>query len=205
MERAEKILAANLSPRYWRLDRFERYVDGTQYDGRPDWFSPRVETPLLERKPCIVFPIVKQAIDSHIAFAMGDEAFPEIEVSDDEGAFDPRFDLSEDEASKLHEFIESAWEQANIERVGREVLQNAMSCGTAVSVIGVKRGRLHVETLRAAWCKPTFGDSGELEMVEVCYPYISSYQNEKTGEWEKACLLYRRVISTEADTVYKPI
>ena len=203
MDRTEKILAANLSPRYWRLDRFERYVTGTQYEGRQDWFAPRVETPLLERKPCVVYPIVDTAIHSHISFAMGEETFPEVNTYPEEGAFDPRFNLNEPESHALHEFIEAAWDQAKMKKVARELLHYAMQCGTAVAIVSVKKGRICIDTTKAKWCTPTF-EAGVLTQLEIKYPYLSSYQ-EPDGRWAKRVLIYRRIIDAEKDVTYKPL
>ena len=62
---AEQPAATYQSSRYREIDRLERYADGSIYDGRPDFFNPGTDTPLLEREAVHRSPAVEIAIGSH--------------------------------------------------------------------------------------------------------------------------------------------
>ena len=65
-DQALEAIAANRTERYVRLDRLERFVETSQYEGLPDWFEAGENAkPLVERAPCIAYPIVDNAIASH--------------------------------------------------------------------------------------------------------------------------------------------
>jgi hypothetical protein len=73
---AQKALQANMSPRYMRLDNLERYVIGTQYEGRAHFWDD--EKPLYERAPSIVHPIAASAINSVVDMCLGEGRWPAI-------------------------------------------------------------------------------------------------------------------------------
>lgn len=76
-DKAIAALRASASQRFLRLDMLERYVKGTQYEGREPFFSDG-DTPLLERAPYIVFQVVQSAIRSHASMVLGQGRFPSI-------------------------------------------------------------------------------------------------------------------------------
>src|SRR4051812_25849933 len=115
-----------MSPRFLRLDTYDRFVKGTQYEGRVGFYATR-DTPLLERAPNVRDPVVKKAIKSHADMVLGEwrwptitSASPEDEVDGDDtdagegdepAAAKTETDesaLTEDESALLDSFIETA-------------------------------------------------------------------------------------------------
>ncbi len=199
---ALKAVRANTSPRAFWLATLDSYVDGTQYNGRPDWFTANV--PLWERAPCIVYPIVQSAIDSNTDLVLGDGRFPEITTQPDEG--DADFDkesLNEDDAGHIDRFIVEIGKQVRLRSCLREVFTAAQGCGSGVEIFGVRAGKLFLDTTKARWCTPSFGLDGKIVALDISYPYIEQYQ-DRAGKWAVRPKLYRRVIDSIADTTFLP-
>jgi hypothetical protein len=191
LEDAKKAFQKYSSARAKRLANLERYVAGTQYEGLPDWFSDT--KPLWERAPCIVYPIVKAAIDSNSDLLLGDGRFPAARVDG----------LSGDEAEKFEKATSKVSQQARLKAASREVFAAGQGCGTACAVFGLRSGRLFIDTLLARWCEPTLAPDGSVLSIEVKYPYLAIERIEGTETW--VCKLYRRTIDATADTTYKPV
>ena len=205
-QKAEAILRGNLSPRYWKLDRLERYADGSQYEGRPSFWNDDV--PLQERGPCIVHPVVGSAIASNCDLVLGDGRYPTSTThpGEDDSAFDDRFGLSEDDSAILDRFLCEVQEQTRAQSVFTELLETAQHSKTAVAICRVVDGKLDIETTLAKWCTPTFNPKrpSEVTKLEIRYPYIEEYFDEERKQWSCRCLLYRRVIDATSDTVFLP-
>ncbi len=87
------MLEAGKSPRFRRIETYQKYWDGTVYEGRPGFLDQSVDVPLLERAPCVVYPIVRAATQAICSMSMGLGKFPEIlsMTSEDDTVFDERF------------------------------------------------------------------------------------------------------------------
>lgn len=203
-EKAEALARALLSPRYHRLEQLERYVVGTQYDGLPDFFNPAADVPLLERAPNIVDSITEAAIRQHVDFALGEDHFPQITCAptDDDRLLDGASALGDDDLALLDAFLRAIMEHAEFKAAACDAFVSAEGCGTAVSIVALRRGCPSIQSLAAKWCTPTFV-AGELTSLEVMFPYIQLAQDER-GRWVAEVHLYRRVIDANADTVYQP-
>src|SRR5678816_855169 len=120
LEEAQRAALANMPPRYLELDALEKWTKGTQYDGRPDWWTGGAqEAPLWERKPCVVYPIVQIAISSNTDLVLGEGRFPtpttkpgedegEASEDDDAATLDPEDSangLSEEDSDTIDRFI----------------------------------------------------------------------------------------------------
>lgn len=198
---ALKAVKANTSPRAFWLATLDSYVDGTQYSGRPDWFS--ADVPLWDRAPCIVYPIVQSAIDSNTDLVLGDGRFPEITTQPGEG--DEDFDadtLDEDDAEHIDRFILEIAKQVRLRSALREVFTAAQGCGSGVEIFGVRAGKLFLDTTKARWCTPTFGPDRKLTSLDISYPYVEQFQQR--GKWCVRPKLYRRLIDANADTTFLP-
>lgn len=197
-----KAIRANTSPRAIYLATLESFVEGTQYAGRPDWFS--ADVPLWERAPCIVYPIVQSAIDSNTDLVLGDGRFPELTTSPDQD--DSVFDdtgLNEQDSEVIDRFIVEVARQVRLRSGLREVFSAAQGCGSGVEIFGVRAGKLFLDTTKARWCTPAFGVDEKLTSLEISYPYLEQYQ-DRAGKWCVRPKLYRRVIDAVADTTYLP-
>lgn len=204
-ETAVEQASKRMSPRAHRLAALERWVDGTQYGGMADWFD---DVPISEKAPCIVEPIVADAIESHVDMVLGEGKFPAItsrpaedESEDEEG--DAEDGLDEKDSAALDKLISGVAEQARFRALCREALSMAMGCGSSGVIYGARAGKLCGNTVKARWCTPTFGEDGRTvtELI-IEYPYVDSYLEH--GEWKARAMVFRRVIDDKSDTTYKP-
>lgn len=200
--KARFALQANLSDRYRRLDRLEAYVKGTQYDGMPSFHE--TEKPMYDRAPCVVYPIVASAIRSNVDLCQ----WPTITsgTSEDDSEFDES-GLSETESETLDRFVESVVKQSRLKQKCRELLASAQSCGTAVAICSIRKGRIVVDTTKAKWCVPEFvqTDPSKLAALEIRYPYLEEYRDKHTNSVELRCMLYRRRIDDVSDVTFLPM
>lgn len=202
-EEAQRILQANVPPRSRRLDRLERYSNGTQYEGRADFWNDDV--PLFERAPCIVYPIVGAGIRSVVDMVLGEGRWPEITARSDEDASvnDPQFGLDEDSSEKVNALVRAVVEQAKLKLVCDDALSSALATGTAVAIVCARKGKLCVDVTLSKWCRPKFAPDGSLTSIEIRYPYLDEYK-DRDGQWAVRVMLYRRVIDESTDVTYKP-
>lgn len=202
---ATELARAHLSDRYCRMDKLERYVRGTQYDGLPDFYNPAPEVPLLERAPNIVDSLVEGAIRQHVDFALGEGRFPVVTcaATADEKILAPEEAVPDEEAQRFDAAIRLLMEHAQFQRSAHYAFAAGEESGTAVSVISVRDGQPQVESLSAKWCTPKFSERGALESVEVSYPFIRP-ETLQNGKRTLAVYLYRRCIDAQRDVVYKP-
>lgn len=204
----ERTIRANLTPRSKRLDRLERYVSGTQYEGLAPWMKES-STPTLDRAPCVVYPAARIAIDSHVSLVLGNERFPTItsrpqDDEADDADDDNETGLDEESSEALDYLVRQVLRQARLKTVSRKLLADAMTCGTAVSLVSVRNGKLCVEHTRSKWCEPKFATDGTLESLEIRYPYKQEYFDLADNKKRERVMMYRRVLTQTADTVYKP-
>jgi hypothetical protein len=203
---AHRALQVHTTARARSLDMFERYVRGTQYEGRASWWD--TSKPLFERAPCVVYPIAKSAIVSHVAMVLGGHRFPVITsgTDEDDTAFDSEFGISEVDSAVLDRFIKVMVRQARLPVVCRGLLTKAMSCGTSVAIPCIRDGRFHVETVPAKFCDVEFIEDSEciVKTLEYSFAYIDIQQKDPAGRPVARCLVFRRVIDERTDTTYEP-
>lgn len=200
---AQKAIEANLSPRAQYLGTLERYVEGTQYEGMPDWFDK--STPLFERAPCIVYTLTRSAINSNTDFVLGESRWPRITArpAEDDAPFDD-LGLSLEESALLDKFLLEVQRQSRFKSVARESFTAAQSCGTAVAIFGAVGGELRIETTKARWCQPDLNPDGSVSKLVIQYPYLEQYRDPGGGAWKVRARLYRRVIDDQYDTTFLP-
>lgn len=193
------------SARYSRLDKLERYVAGTQYEGRPSWFDDSVE--LFSRAPCIVSPIVKTAIASHVGMIFRRAPVITSAPDEDETKIDPDFGLGEDVSKKLDAGLVQVMRHASLLPTLKALLAKAMGGSSVVAIPVVRNGRLAVDVMSAKWCKPTFSkdDPRKVESLEIRYPFLQDVKDEANGRWYKVVMLFRRVIDAARDMTYQPV
>ena len=100
---ATKLAAYGETPRYWRINRFEAFYNGQQYDGRPSFWDNAY--PLRERAPAVQTGFARAAVNRLATLVFGDRSFPRLTV----GNRVLRAALSDAERKAL---------QALVERVG---------------------------------------------------------------------------------------
>lgn len=191
--------------RYARLASLEAYYNGTQYDGRPDFWSGGVdEVPIRERAPCIVYPLPKAATNQATRFLFGDGRFPTIAVNEvsEEDAPEAHLGLSEDEAKVLTTYLGSIAEQCGLRSAMRQLARKGLSTGTAVAVLSLRKGRFEVDaTYSAKDCLPVFGPCNELVSLTVCYEFDKLVPDD-SGEPRYVRHYFRRDITADDVLVY---
>lgn len=188
------------SARMRYLEILDNYVKGTQYAGRPDWFSS--EVPLWERAPCVVYPIARTAIDSNVDLLLGEATFPAICVPHVDDKLESDGPKKED-AELVNRWLVEFEHYARLRPVSKDLFFSAQSCGSACAIVAIRDGLPVVDTTRAAWCTPTLDVSGRVTELVIQYPYLAQIQLDD-GTWKVEAMLYRRKIDATADITYRP-
>lgn len=203
-EDAQRAIQANTSPRYKRLENLERWVDCTQYEGQPDWFTggPQ-EAPLWERAPVIVYPTVQVAIRSNVDLVFGEGRFPEFTARPGENEDGEDNGIGEDDSEAVDRFLREYHKLCRFGSHCRDAFTAAQSCGTAVGIHGHRNGVPFAELIPAKWCNPTFGIDREVTAVEIRYPYLEEIK--VNGKWRVVAKLYKRIVDQKRDTTFVPV
>ena len=201
----QEIIRRHTSARYRRLDTLERYVNRTQYEGRPSWFDDSV--PLFSRAPCLRNTTVASAIGDHLGLVFRKAPVITSAPDEDETTIDPTFGLNEEDSKKLDAGIVQVMRHASLLPVFKAALRLAMGTGTAVGIPAVRNGHLAVDVMSAKWCTPKFApkDNRKVESLEIKYPFLQDKQEAATGKWYKVVMLFRRVIDETKDTTFQPV
>ena len=203
LQEASAILRRNLSPRARDLEVLERFVDGTQYEGLPDWFTADA-VPLWERAPCIVYKITATAIRSNVDLIVGEARFPA--VSSNPGEDDSEAEgLDEEQSRNVDRAIADLFTRTRFRSVARQALEHAQGARSVATIVGVRNGRPFLELVRSRYCTPTFDADGNVTRLEVSYPYCSAPEKQYDGTWKVFVRLYRRIIDDKADTTFLPL
>lgn len=197
--------------RYRDLDRLDAYYQGTQYDGRPDWWtglnSSGEQVPLRERKPCVIYPLPKAAVNQATRFTVGEGRFPTIKAEpvEPEDALVPEMALTEDEAETLTTFVGEVCRQLRLKSAALGMMRRGLSSGSCCVVLGVRKGRFVLETPNARDCHPEFVDGdprGELARVVWCYRFDKTVRL-RDGSFVSKTFLFRRDVTRERFVVYE--
>jgi len=201
-DKAARAIAANVSPRYRRLEDLESWASCRQYDGRPDWWTGgETEVPLWERRPCFVYPVVAVAASSNVDLTLGEGRFPSLSTKPGEGKGDGG--LSEADSDALDALISDYHRASRFKSHVREAFLAAQGCGTACAIHGVRFGRPFNDLVPAKWGTPTFDNDGSVAVLEIRYPYLD--ERKVDGKWEVRAMLYRRVIDASVDVTFLPV
>jgi hypothetical protein len=201
-DKVAKLLEANTSPRYQRLEELESWVLGTQYNDRPcDWFDD--DEPLWERRPCIVYKAVSLAIESYVDLIFGESRFPAFTSRPGEDEKDDEAGLGEEQSKLLDRFISKHHDICAFQTYCRDGLRAGMGTGTAVGIHGHRNGRPFAELIPAKWSTPQLDANGATLALDIRYPYVEEYKNQQ-GKWAVRVRLYRRLITDQSDITFLP-
>ena len=197
---ATKLVNEHMSPRALRMQNLERYVEGTQYAGRPDFFDRSV--PLWNRAPCIVYPIAANVIASNTDLVLGDARWPRITSRPGESDEDYESGgLSAEESAHLDKLLLEGMRVTRFRPAIREAFSAAQGCGSAVLMFGVRGGNLFIDSTKARWCTPEFDEHGCVKKLVIEYPYFAT--ERERNSWKVVAKLYKREIDAEKDVTYK--
>lgn len=225
---AVSLIAKATSPRAKSIAQLRAYVDGTQYDGRCDWFASGENVPpLYERKPCVVDPIVCNAISQKVDLVCGEGRFPDITSraaydilgdyelpQDNEGRTleegDPGHEaaesgpekVDEEVASKVDKCLATLEKSSKLRKVAREALDDAMGCKSVAVIFGVRSNRPFAELVRGEWCTPELNAEGECTSITIMYGFVEIVTD---GDRQRAVpKMFHRVIDESRDVTYIP-
>jgi hypothetical protein len=160
-----------------QIARLAAYYDGSQYDGRPDFFTGLDAggkvVPIRERKPCIVYPLPKAACNQAARFTFGEGRFPVVAVAEAESE-DATTALDADQAKLLTTYLAHVIELARLKSAMRRLLRIGLSQRSAVAVLSVRRGRFSLDMPRPQDCWVRFVDDdpeGDVAQMVWCYQF----------------------------------
>lgn len=202
------VMNAGVSARAKRLAQASGYVDGSIYDNRPDFFDDGY--PLRERRPCVVYPVVRNAVASYTAMCLGDGKFPAITSgsSEDDSVIDERFGLNPEDSVIVDGSIRKIKDQTRLAAVAQQVFENELARGTSVTIASVVRGKLRVSQFDPSVCTPTFAsdDPDCVTQLEIRYRYVTDDTwSESEKKFVQRVFVYRRVIDAIFDTTFAPV
>lgn len=202
---AQKAIQLHTSSRAKQMHALESYVDGTQYVGLADWFIDGPDAPpLWERAPCFVYPIVWAAVQSNSDLLFGEGRFPSVSSRPSEDDASVTEDgLTVDESEILDRFIREVQRQVRFSFVCRQVFAAAQGAKSACALFGVRSRRLFCDTVKAAWCTPTFDLEGNVTKLVVEYPYLVETVDAQQRRAVKA-MMFRREIDATSDVTMIP-
>jgi hypothetical protein len=209
-DQVQELINAPKTPRVFELERYQAFFECTAYNGRPSFFTD--DKPMQERKPCIIYPIVKIAAESNVAFAMGEGRFPTVlsQSSEDDTQFDDELGVSKDESTILDAFNAKLVKLARLERVFRQAYRMAQAARSVAIVVGFRAGRPFADLVWSKLCRPFFDDPLDPQKctrLEIRYRYTEKWRDPALtgGEWWTRVFEYLRVIDDTYDTVYQPV
>lgn len=180
------------SPRYWRINALEAWYCGTQYDGRPSFWSNDV--PLRERAPIVQSQFVRSAIARLANLVFGDRSFPRIRVE----SSGYRVTLTDSERDVLQALVDDIARSLALSKRMREVLVEGLKSGAACVVVGLVEGKPALTIVPSKWCTPTLRADGSVERLVVEYKH-PAHDDPKRWMW------YRREITASEDRVWQPV
>lgn len=182
------------------LSKLGDVYDGTNYEGRPDWWTGRRRgdrghvAPLRERKPCVIYRLPHAATKQVVRFLYGDGRFPKISVKRPDDTDDSGVNLSDDNAELLEKWFQCLVEEAHVKPVERARAASGVSLGTAVTIVGLKGGRFTFEHPKPQHCYAQFADddpSAEVLRLVWCYPFEKEVADDD-GKPKSATYMFRR-------------
>lgn len=200
-----------LMPRYGQIRRLQQYAEGTQYDGKPDFWTGRGvgqktgrRAPLRERKPCIIYPLPKAAVQQVVRFTFGEGRFPTLKVEEQKD--DAYLTLTPEEAETLEHALVDVIQNACLKPTIRTLMARALSERTAVAIATVKRGRITFDVPHAKDCWPTFkGDDPSAEVLSLTWAYQFNKAVIENGRAVPKRFWFRRDVTESTYVDYDPV
>lgn len=200
-------------PRYRKLSRFRQYLDSTQYEGQPDFFTGRhgnsgEPVPLRERKPCVIYALPRSAVAQVVRFTFGESRFPSIGFGEIRPAMSVAGEtLSKDEAQALEQFTASLIESCDIKPTIANLMTQGLALGTTCAILSVKQGRIVVDIANAEDMLPEFRDGDpNLEVLRAvwCYKYLDTVEGAD-GRPQQKQFWFRQDIDAKTFTEFERV
>jgi hypothetical protein len=200
-------------PRYHAIQKHRKYFTSKQYEGRPDFFTglkagTSEVVPLRERKPCIIYPLPKNAVAQVVRFTFGESRFPAVSIEEitAENAVAGET-LSKEEAEGLEKFVAELIDRCHLKPGMRRVMRPGLAVGTACVFYKLVDGKLELDLANAEDVLPEFRDGrpgGEVIRAVWVYQYEEAVPNE-IGVPEKKRFWFRQDFDATAFTEYQRV
>ena len=204
--------------RFRRLNRFEAHWLCNQYAHQSlDWWglpadanetvSPSVQVPLgftqpalallaRQKRPTAPYHLTRAIVDRFTGLLFSESRKPDVEVEGDPDTDD---------------FLHAAMEQMRFWARWREARSVGGATGSVLVTLHLRRGRFVMQAHNPKHVQVLWKDRRALEPLGVLviyrYPQEDFVTDPKTGETTARVVdyLYRRIITDQDDTVYKPV
>ena len=199
-------------PRYETLNKLQAYYESKQYKGRPDFWTGKssdggTRVPLRERAPCIIYPLPKASVKQAVRFTLGEGKFPSLKVEPIEAkdALAPGLVVDEELAESLTKLITELVTHGRLKAHLRTKMRRGLSEGTAVAVLSIRRGKLHVDLPHAKDCVATHEDGHDSPVTSLtwCYRFMKLVRSGDNKTLEKKPYYFQRVWNETHSLVYE--
>lgn len=181
-----------------KLSRLRAYYDGTQYRGKPDFWTGKTGSgkvvPVRERAPHINYRLTKAAVQEIVKFTLGEGRFPRVKVEEEP--------LTAAESETLSTFITKMVDHCQIQPIWEEVLTYGLATGAYAEILSLQEGRFVSTLHNAEHCEPTLDAFGDVQRITICYRYCK--EEYADGRMQVNHYYYRREIDAVSDTIYEP-
>lgn len=170
------------------LDKYDKYYEGTQYDGMPDWDAQDPSgdfLPIRKRKPRIKYNFAKVLVDRVAAKLVGEATFPEFKIEDDPETTD---------------FLRYVIKTSDLKMALMTPVKRMLLSGSVLIRYYFVEGNCRTQSYKAKYCYPSFQPGGELESVRVQYVYEDPIEKDTNGNPKKKW--YRLDLGMMSDILY---
>lgn len=205
-----QLATMQVSERYREATLAELYDIGKQYEGLPDCDDKSY--PFRKRKPRIIIPLFKEALDEISRFTWGGHNFPTISVEatrteeegEDANDVGPRLDKKQ--AEIITKFVRALMRAGQLERSVKEASREAGRGRSAALILGIRGGYVTTHIEPGKHCTPTWHKvkPRRLEKLEIEYQYPKSVEIAP-GRFQEQPFWYRREITSTQDITYKEV
>lgn len=204
--------------RFRQINRYEAHYNCLQYAHQPyDWWglpadaaetvSPDVQVPIgwnqpalnllaRQKRPTCPYNLAKAIVDRFTGLLFSDSRKPDVEVEGDPDTDD---------------FLHACMEQMRFWARWREARAIGGACGSVLVTLHLKAGRFVMQCHNSKHVQILWKDRRALEplaaLIIYRYPQEEFATDPKSGEVTTRVVeyLYRRIITDQDDTVYKPV
>ncbi len=195
------------SKRFRDLQALEAVWKGVQYDDRPyTWdgydkavlssgglaTTPEGMPPRCQRIPRAQSGLAKQIVGRFSDLLFGEGRAPKLSVEGDPDSSD---------------WLEAAWDQAELWAIMGQARGFGGGTGTAVVTLWLQDGEYYAEALNPKWCYPAWEDRSQfiLSSLDVRYQYPVEVPKDDGKGYEEEWRWYRRIITESEDTVWRDV
>lgn len=171
------------------LEIYDSYAESTQYDKLPRWDEIGTKdsefVPVRKRQPRIIFNFAKVLTDRMAAKLVGDNAFLDMKIEDDE----------DDDA-----FIEAVLKISKLKQRMLPATRLLCLSGSSFLRFQLIEGVPMLETYHSKYCYPEFTPTGQLKFIKIMYVFEDEDERDGAGNFKKKW--FRLDLGQQVDVVY---